>query len=417
MTIGQRIAQKRKEQGLSQEALGNQLGVSRQSIYKWESDAALPEIEKLIALSRLFGVPVGWLLGVEEPPPETAEAGADSELTEQQLKMVEEIVGRYLASQPTPKKRRRWPWVLAVLALAAGSLALFQRLDRMDQQVQSLQSSVSQVTDRVGSQISSISQQVEDVLKAQNSLLADYGAELAAVDPAANTATFSLYAVPKTYVEGMSVEFLAEAEETGGLPGVAGEEVSNQRFSAAITVPLTDQINLSVLLVLPDGTRQIQLLDQFDGLYSKTVPSLDVHSNLRNRELLDGALVLGGLTPERYLYTRGEVRDTQEGITAAIAEVRVGLFKNRELVTWAEPCEPPANYQDFDEAEFQFYRLPPLELPLGSEDVVQVAAVVTDEFGRISISPDAPLIPDESDGSLTHPSQYRMERDPAQWTF
>ena len=71
MTIGQRIAQKRKEQGLSQEALGNQLGVSRQSIYKWESDAALPEIDKLIALSRLFSVSVGWLLGVEELPDHT----------------------------------------------------------------------------------------------------------------------------------------------------------------------------------------------------------------------------------------------------------------------------------------------------------------------------------------------------------
>ena len=68
MTIGQRIAQKRKELGLSQEGLGDQLGVSRQSIYKWESDSALPEIDKLIALSRLFGVSVGWLLGVEEPP-------------------------------------------------------------------------------------------------------------------------------------------------------------------------------------------------------------------------------------------------------------------------------------------------------------------------------------------------------------
>ena len=44
MTTGQRIAQKRKEIGLSQEALGEELGVSRQSIYKWESDAALPEI-------------------------------------------------------------------------------------------------------------------------------------------------------------------------------------------------------------------------------------------------------------------------------------------------------------------------------------------------------------------------------------
>ena len=38
MTTGQRIAAKRKELGLSQEALGEKLGVSRQSIYKWESD-------------------------------------------------------------------------------------------------------------------------------------------------------------------------------------------------------------------------------------------------------------------------------------------------------------------------------------------------------------------------------------------
>ena len=68
MTIGQRIAQKRKELALSQEALGDQLGVSRQSIYKWESDTALPEIDKLIALSRLYGVSVGWLLGVEDLP-------------------------------------------------------------------------------------------------------------------------------------------------------------------------------------------------------------------------------------------------------------------------------------------------------------------------------------------------------------
>ena len=68
MTLGQRIAQKRKELGLSQEGLGERLGVSRQAIYKWESDAALPEIDKLITLSRIFSVSVGWLLGVEEAP-------------------------------------------------------------------------------------------------------------------------------------------------------------------------------------------------------------------------------------------------------------------------------------------------------------------------------------------------------------
>ena len=68
MTLGQRIAQKRKELGISQENLGERLGVSRQAIYKWESDSAMPEVEKLVALSGLFGVSVGWLLGTEEEP-------------------------------------------------------------------------------------------------------------------------------------------------------------------------------------------------------------------------------------------------------------------------------------------------------------------------------------------------------------
>ena len=122
MTLGQRTAQKRKELGLSQEALGEHLGVSRQSIYKWESGTALPEIEKLIALSKLFGVSVGWLLGVEE---DAAPEAASGELTETQLKMVREIVDRYLAAQPKPRPRRRWPWALAAAVLSLPEGAFF----------------------------------------------------------------------------------------------------------------------------------------------------------------------------------------------------------------------------------------------------------------------------------------------------
>ena len=83
MTVGQRIAQKRKELGLSQEGLGDKLGVSRQAIYKWESDASLPEVEKLVALSRIFSVPVGWLLGEEEHPSDQTDSQS-AELTEAQ---------------------------------------------------------------------------------------------------------------------------------------------------------------------------------------------------------------------------------------------------------------------------------------------------------------------------------------------
>lgn len=112
LTIGQRIAQQRKLLQLSQEALGEQMGVSRQAISKWESDATVPEIDKLIALSKLFSVSVGWLLGTES---EIASEPKES-FSEEQLHTVEEIVKRY--HQP-PVKSKDW-----IPAAVAGAVLL-----------------------------------------------------------------------------------------------------------------------------------------------------------------------------------------------------------------------------------------------------------------------------------------------------
>ena len=180
--------------------------------------------------------------------------------------------------------------------------------------------------------------------------------------PENNTATFSAYAVPKTYVAGMSVEFLAENGEPGSLPSVVGEEEHNQRFSATVTVPLTDQITLSALLILPDGTRQTQLLDQFEGLYSDSLPQVDVHSELVWMEVEDGDLMLEKDDHERYVYIR-EIEPDAEQPAAAAANIQVGLFKNQKLVAWAEPCETPDSFHGFE--EYDFYRLPELQLPVG----------------------------------------------------
>lgn len=77
-TLGGRIQAGRKAAGLSQEALGERLGVSRQAVSKWEADAAVPELENLIAMSRIFGVTIGALLGVEPAAKHPAGAGGDS---------------------------------------------------------------------------------------------------------------------------------------------------------------------------------------------------------------------------------------------------------------------------------------------------------------------------------------------------
>ena len=63
MTFGERIQALRKNAGLSQEELAERLDVSRQAISKWERGAGYPETEKLINMSRLFGVTVDYLLG------------------------------------------------------------------------------------------------------------------------------------------------------------------------------------------------------------------------------------------------------------------------------------------------------------------------------------------------------------------
>lgn len=78
MTLGQRIQELRKALGLSQEGLGEKLKVSRQAISKWEADGAVPEVDKLIALSRLFGISLNELLQVDCPAstPEEEEAAA-----------------------------------------------------------------------------------------------------------------------------------------------------------------------------------------------------------------------------------------------------------------------------------------------------------------------------------------------------
>ncbi|MCL1882704.1 MAG: helix-turn-helix domain-containing protein [Defluviitaleaceae bacterium] len=62
MDIGRRIQALRVKSGLSQESLSDRLGVTRQSVSKWELGQALPDTEKIIQLSRLFGVTTDWLL-------------------------------------------------------------------------------------------------------------------------------------------------------------------------------------------------------------------------------------------------------------------------------------------------------------------------------------------------------------------
>lgn len=64
--IAERLAARRKLAGLSQEALAEKLGVSRQAVSKWERSESSPDTDNLIALAKLYGVSLDELLYVDE---------------------------------------------------------------------------------------------------------------------------------------------------------------------------------------------------------------------------------------------------------------------------------------------------------------------------------------------------------------
>ena len=72
MTLGEKLQKLRARAGLSQDRLAELLGVSRQAVSKWERNEAMPEAEKIVRISRQFGVSTDYLLLEELEEPETA---------------------------------------------------------------------------------------------------------------------------------------------------------------------------------------------------------------------------------------------------------------------------------------------------------------------------------------------------------
>lgn len=112
MTLGERIAYYRGKLGLSQGELAEQLGVSRQAVSKWETDAGLPDLERLIALSRLYHITLDEL--VKGKTPEDA-AEAPEEVP----------VDAVIVKPAAPSGQKTVGYILLGVGLLCAVLALF----------------------------------------------------------------------------------------------------------------------------------------------------------------------------------------------------------------------------------------------------------------------------------------------------
>ena len=86
MALPEKLYALRKKSGLSQEQLAEALNVSRQAISKWEGGSAMPESDKLLALSNYFGVSLDYLL--KDGAPDAAPAEAQEHRTMRLLSLI-----------------------------------------------------------------------------------------------------------------------------------------------------------------------------------------------------------------------------------------------------------------------------------------------------------------------------------------
>ncbi|MBE5791423.1 MAG: helix-turn-helix transcriptional regulator [Clostridia bacterium] len=116
MTLGKRIAQYRKEKGLTQEALAQAMNVSAQAVSKWENDLTCPDIASLPLLSKILGVTVDELLsGKSENLPTVAMQPLENR------KAIEEMMLRIVVDTADGDKVRvNLPMALIKVAIELG---------------------------------------------------------------------------------------------------------------------------------------------------------------------------------------------------------------------------------------------------------------------------------------------------------
>lgn len=256
MKVSDKIQELRKSAGYSQEKLAELLHVSRQAVSKWEAGAALPTLDNLIELSKLFSVPLDTLTGTAQ----------ESGTQEEQNKFGD-------VPQPEPhrvKRQRNIAFGLAGMLLVVLLISIWVnavRLAGLTNQMAELSARISALESRSWSSVQSapVAQSLPVAgWQAENSLVADFTCEFERYDPKTGMLTMSLSVTPKVYAEGIAAAFTVAASEMETIE-VPGETGPGNAFSAILQVPIVEELRLSVAFI-EDGEAHTQLLDTIDSL-------------------------------------------------------------------------------------------------------------------------------------------------------
>ncbi len=220
MTTGEKIQNLRQKKGWSQERLGQELNLSRQSISKWESGTATPTVDNLKELAKIFDVSVDSLLGNE-------------------INILEK-------DKKEDKFIKIFPFVLtgiiAVIAivLIVSQVKMYNRLEWLENRINSLGVTTNTVY-------------VPSATNSEQSLFTS--TEIKVQKYYQNrTMDILISVLPKSDVEGTKVEFSITDEQ------VITTEKQGQSYNAVVNVPWVAEPTINASIIKPDGTIENETL-------------------------------------------------------------------------------------------------------------------------------------------------------------
>jgi len=336
MTLGQHIQFLRKNAGLSQESLGEALGVSRQAVSKWEADGAIPELDTLIAMSRLFGISLGQLLQLEEP---THQQESEAKQAAIQNDRLEELLRSYTEQNQTGHSRRRIAqWAAAGLGLClliGGGLYAVNRITELQQNLYSLQSQISNLRSSVNQEINAITYRISEALEEQDNILADYSMAPVGIDIDRGALLYRLTASLKEVNTASKGQFILNYTTTAGKNGtVETDTLDGPQFDGSVWLPYNHHTDVMLLVTDPDGTQRTQkvdvIYDAHEDYYSLWG---DAHTGYSTRPLSDDEMNFTFDGTYMVFFP-----DVPKGLDfdLSISEIKVELYHNDERIGQAE---------------------------------------------------------------------------------
>lgn len=338
MTLGKKIYTLRTEKGMTQEQLAEYLGVSRQSISKYEYDQSTPELEKIKLLAEIFEVTSDDLIndGIELPKTDTSEtisgkqdsisasmdtaadfSDSDIDETENNSSSMQSIIEELMKKTDTLEaqydhfnKTLKTVPILAVIGIFATTVLLVAIDIYQSSLISALQNNQNTTTYINSSDYSDY----EEPLIDQTFSSYDYGVEALGYNKTDNTVDYSVFCKPINYTNDTTISAVLTFENGEIYDGTLSE--NNGTFSGTVTLPLTaDDFRLSLLIDNQGEKQNIEVEDDDPNLWDDDYPL----------NLLDDLDWL----PSVYIASAEETYD-KNGITTLSGEMYLRTYKQNE---------------------------------------------------------------------------------------